>query len=128
ARVGWMGPGALLLLQCPGRRTAQKLKSGAVMVKRRAGPSATNVPNIMAQAASPIMLRQKKDVWVCFGAGSSIRQKAWKNSAAGTRNAATISAPTSGQMPSAIDAAPAISHTPTGHPAMAGMGNPADFA
>ena len=74
------------------------------------------------------MFRQKNCVWGCFCCGSSSFQKAWKNMAAGMRKAAIMSAPMSGQMPRAIDAAPAISQTPVGHPATAGMGNPAPFA
>jgi hypothetical protein len=83
-----------------------------MIANRRAGPRAANVPNITRHAAIPIMLRQNNCVCISFCKGSSILQKGWKKTAAVSRNAATMRAPMSGQIPKAIDTDPRINHTP----------------
>jgi len=50
-------------------------------------------------------------------AASEKVQKGWKRSVVGMTNAASISAPTSGQMPNAIDRMASTSQRPTGQPA-----------
>jgi len=55
--------------------------------------------------------------WVRRYAASEKVQKGWKRRVVGIRNAASISPPTSGQMPETLERMASTSQTPTGQPA-----------
>jgi RNA polymerase sigma-70 factor, ECF subfamily len=56
------------------RAHPQNWKSGAVMLKRSAGPSAANAPKTISTAPSAIALRQNSCCWMRFWLGSSTCQ------------------------------------------------------
>ena len=73
------------------------------MENRRPSPTVANSPNNAIEAPRNVRFRKNRIVMVCFCMGSSTSQNRWNHHAAGITNAATISAPTSGQIPRAID-------------------------
>src|SRR4029453_15759808 len=91
------------LEHAPSIGSRSELEQWTGHASRKASPNPANSPNSGSEAPKNATFPKNRIMAVCFCIGSPTSQNRWNHHAAGVTNAATMSAPTSGQIPRPID-------------------------